>query len=301
VELRHLRLIVAIWEEGSLTRAAEKLCLTQSALSHQLGQLEDGLGFDVFNRVNRRLKPTEQGLRLIKRGKKILSEITRSVDYAINEDNRNRTILQILVECYSSFSWLPEVLSDFSVRFPQTEVIVESSLSHDYEYDLMNEVFDVGLVINKRLDSELEFHELTPDRLVVVISDKNPLAKHSSIGFESLKNETIITHCKQNEVDAIFEHITPPSSFKPRKIIQVTSTESIMNLVDRGIGVAVMSEWAIRNYCSGRKISLKPFEKEKCTRLWYLATKKNAARKNHLIRCFIELMKSQTNIDPVVS
>jgi DNA-binding transcriptional LysR family regulator len=131
------------------------------------------------------------------------------------------------------------------------------------------------------------------------MSSKKALAKHLSIGFESLKGETLITHCKKNELTAIFEHIPPPSSFTPRKIIRVTSTESIIDLVDRGIGVAVMSEWAIKQYCHGRKVSLKPFENEKCTRPWYLATKKNAGNKNHLVKYFIELMKIQSNVKPV--
>ena len=297
VELKQFRLIVTILDEGSLTKAAEKLCLTQSALSHQLSALEESLGFDVFKRINRRLVPTEQGYKLIKKGKRIISDVQRSLEFVSSENDRDRLTLQILVECYSSFSWLPEVLKDLNVQYPSTEVIVESSLSHDYEYDLVNDAYDVGLVVNKKLDSELEFHELIRDRLVVVVSEKNPLARHTTIGFESLKNETLITHCKHDEIDAIFEHVPVPESFRPRRVMQVTSTDSIINLVDRGIGVAVMSEWAITDYCRGRKISLKPFQNESCMRPWYLVTRRNAANENQLIRSFIDLMKehSRTN------
>ena len=290
MELRQFTLIVTILDEGTLTKAAEKLCLTQSALSHQLSALEESLGFDVFKRVKRKLVPTEQGYKLIRRGKRIISDVRRSLEFA-SPKGKDHEALQILVECYSSFSWLPEVLKDLNVRYPSTEVIVESSLSHDYEYDLVNEAYDVGLVVNKKLDSELEFHELISDRLVVVVSEKNPLARHSTIGFESLKNETLITHCKHDEIEAIFEHISPPQSFRPRRVMQVTSTESIVNLVDRGIGVAVMSEWAIADYCRGRKVVLKPFQNENCLRPWYLVTRKDAANNNQLIRTFIDLMK----------
>ena len=279
-----------------MTKAAEKLCLTQSALSHQLSELESSLGFSVFKRLNRKLTPTDQGYRLIKEGKKIISEVNRSIEYAISTGAKNNDPLKIMVECYSSFSFLPNVLRDLNNQFPQTEVIVESSLSHDYEFDLLNERCDICLVVNKKLDDELEFHEIVNDRLMVVVSENNPLSKHECLGFESLKNETLITHCKQSEIDAIFEHIRPPKSFQPRKILQITSTESIINLVDQGIGVAVMSEWAVSSYCEGRRVSLKPFETDNCKRPWYLSIKKNATKKNQMIGNFIDLMKKHNSL-----
>ncbi|HMG91969.1 MAG TPA: LysR family transcriptional regulator [Chryseolinea sp.] len=291
MELKYFRLIVFIAAEGSLTKAAEKLCLTQSALSHQLKELEDYLGFAVFYRINKKLRPTPHGHHLIKDGRRILIEVNKTMASVALQQPRSFGALNILVECYSSFFWLPKILNEFRNRYPNTEIAVDSSLSHDYTDDLIGDAYDIALVINKKPHDELEFCEVLRDRLVVAMSNKNPLVKSISVGFEALRDQTIVTHCKPDEIREMFEHIVPPKSFKPYKVIQVTATEGIIDLVDEALGVAVISEWIAKKYCSGRDISLRPFDNVQCERYWYLARKKRSDV-NPPIDYFVELMKS---------
>jgi len=70
------------------------------------------------------------------------------------------------------------------------------------------------------------------------MSNESSLLKNVNIGFEAFRNQTIVTHCKADEIREIFEHIVPPKSFKPYKVIQVTSTDGIIDLVEEVVGVS---------------------------------------------------------------
>ena len=290
MELKYFRLIVSIADEGSLTKAAEKLCLTQSALSHQLKEWEKYLGFAVFYRMNKKLVPTANGYKLIKEGRRILTDVAKTMESVAVSQPTPISTLRILVECYSSFLWLPQILNELNTRYPSTEIVVDSNLSHDYLDDVISGAYDIALVVNRKPSTQVEFCEVIRDRLLVAMSNENPLIKSINIGFEALRNQTIVTHCKPDEIREIFEHIVPPRSFKPHKVIQVTSTDGIIDLVEEGIGVAIISEWVAQKYCPGRAIGLRPFEKEKSERSWYLATKKSLDGTPQL-DYFIELMK----------
>src|SRR5687767_5850457 len=85
LEARHLRLVLAIVDEGGVTRASERMNLTQSALSHQLKQIEASLGVPLFLRVKKRLVPTEAGAELVARARQILADLG-----ALEDDIRRR-------------------------------------------------------------------------------------------------------------------------------------------------------------------------------------------------------------------
>src|SRR5215212_6689436 len=86
MDLRDLRLVLAIVDSGGITRASEELNVTQSALSHQLRQLEEGLGVELFSRIRKRLVLTPAGQELAERARSIVSDVS-----ALEEDLRRQS------------------------------------------------------------------------------------------------------------------------------------------------------------------------------------------------------------------
>ncbi|HWL86497.1 MAG TPA: LysR family transcriptional regulator, partial [Polyangiaceae bacterium] len=111
LEVRHLRLVRAIAEEGGPTRAAARLHLTQSAVSHQLSELEGRLGVALFTRVRRQLKLTPAGARLLEAARTMLVDLSRVERELHHAGTRKRATIRIAVECFTAYHWLPAVLA----------------------------------------------------------------------------------------------------------------------------------------------------------------------------------------------
>ena len=130
MEIRHLRLIKAIVEEGSITKAIDKLHLTQSALSHQLKEAEYQLGTNIFLRQNKKLILTKAGEKLYATANEILDklsdtekEIKQLIFGEVGE-------IRISTECYSSYHWLPSVLKQFHLLYPNIELKIVMEATH---------------------------------------------------------------------------------------------------------------------------------------------------------------------------
>src|SRR3954451_23356540 len=113
LEVRDLRLVSAISDLGNLTRAGQHLHLTQSALSHQLADLEQRVGGKLFERSGRRLIPTRLGEHLCSRAKTTLEQLREVERDLANMATGREATLRIATECYTCYHWLPPVLDAF--------------------------------------------------------------------------------------------------------------------------------------------------------------------------------------------
>src|SRR3954453_5089947 len=110
LEVRHLRLVAAAASVGSLTRAGDQLHLTQSALSHQLRDIESRLGAALFLRAGKRLVLTPAGQRLLASGTEGLQRLQQT-EHDIREMGRAPAgRLRLTTECYTCYHWLPPLL-----------------------------------------------------------------------------------------------------------------------------------------------------------------------------------------------
>src|SRR5215471_2965936 len=106
LDIRHLKLIVAVTEEKSVTRAGERLHLTQSALSHQLRDIEERLGTQLFLRLNKKMLPTQAGERLLVTARRTLDDLKRAEEEIAQMASNKRGALRISTECYTCYHWL---------------------------------------------------------------------------------------------------------------------------------------------------------------------------------------------------
>jgi len=99
LEVRHLKLVNAIAEEGSVTSAGKRLHLTQSALSHQLRDIEDRLGTPLFNRVSKKMLLTQAGELLLRSARSVLAELERAEEEIERLATRCEGLLRIATQC----------------------------------------------------------------------------------------------------------------------------------------------------------------------------------------------------------
>src|SRR5918993_1450935 len=124
VDLRHLRLVAELHATGSATLAADRLGITQSAVSHQLRELETRLETPVCVRTGKRLVLTPAGQRLFQGARAVLSGLDGAAEDIARLQNGRRGLLRVCAQCHTGYHWLPPLLSEFRELHPAVDVDV---------------------------------------------------------------------------------------------------------------------------------------------------------------------------------
>src|SRR5215212_6794807 len=194
VELRHLQLVEAITAEGSVTRAAERLNVTQSALSHQLREIEDRLGTPLFHRVNRRLALAPAGERLLASARRVLADIRAAEEDIARLATHQDGVIRVSTSCYTCYSWLPPLIAPFHRRFPRIDVEIVPEITRSATEALLERRIDLALVHDTTRDSRIRLAPVFEDELVVIVPRGHALAKKAFVVAEDLANENVILH-----------------------------------------------------------------------------------------------------------
>ena len=253
LEVRHLRLVAVVAEQRSLTRAGEILHLTQSALSHQLRDLESRLGTRLFYRVNRRMSPTPAGERLLTSARGILADL-EATEAAIRGGLQQQSIpLRISMECYTGYHWLPPVLAPFKARFPSVDVRIDAAATRRPLDTLIDGHLDLAVMISRVRDPRLVVRSLFDDEQVLIVTPGHPLASRPFIRPADLRTERLFTYSPPDESRFVME-ILQPANAMPAAIDVVQLTEATIELVKAGLGVAVVSRWAVAPHLRDRSV-----------------------------------------------
>jgi len=271
LEVRHLKLVLAVCEEGSLTLAARRLNLTPSALSHQLGDAERALGHPLFIREARRMRPTSAGERLRRSADIVLGEL-ESAEREVRESGRQpEGRVRISTECNTCYHWLPAALEAFQERYPAVDVEVVIEATREPIPALLDGRIDVGIVSDRVKSSRIALEPLFEDELVAVLPADHPLRKAPYLQAEDFASETLITYAAPKEDLSIFKEVLHPAGVKPRRWIAMQLTEAMVEMVRAGRGIGVMARWAAAPHVRRGALLVKHVTREGLPRRWSAA------------------------------
>src|SRR5262245_53111190 len=146
LELRHLRLLAAIVDEGGVTPAARRLHLTQSALSYQLRDAEDRLGTALFLRVGKKMVLTPAGEELLASARRILADVERTEERVRGFGTGATGTIRLSTECYTCYHWLPQVMDPFRRAYPGVDVRIDVDATRRTVPALLAGTLDVGII-----------------------------------------------------------------------------------------------------------------------------------------------------------
>jgi LysR family transcriptional regulator for metE and metH len=278
-DLRHLRAIRSIHKCGGLSRAADMLNLTQSALSHQIKGLEDQAGVDLFVRRTKPLKLSAAGQRLLKLANRVLPEVE-----ATEEEFRSLLAgksgrLHIAIECHACFEWLFPVLESFRKAWPDVDVDIRPGLAFEALPALAREEVDLVVSSDPEEHSDLEFSPLFDYEPVFVASSQHALAQKSWISAEDFRDEVLITYPVERTRLDVFSQLLMPAKVEPRAVRQVELTAVILLLVASNRGVAVLPDWVVREVRYNSDYVTRPLTERGVTRRLYAATRREDTTK----------------------
>ncbi len=292
LELRHLRSIRAIHEAGGLARAAERLNLTQSALSHQIRALEEQAGLDLFLRRTRPLRLSPAGEKLLRLAERVLPEVEAvQQDFAAMRDGKAGR-LHIAIECHACFDWLFPVLELFRRAWPDIDVDIRPGLAFDAMDALERE--EIDLVITSDPDDRpgLEYAPLFDYAPVFVAARGHPLADKPFVEAADFADQTLIAYPVPPEKLDVFSQLLLPAGVRPRAVRQVELTAVIMLLVASGRGVAVLPDWVVRDSRYNHDYVTRPLTARGITRRMFAAVRRGEAALPYMAH-FIRLGRTE--------
>lgn len=245
LEVRHFSLVHEIAATGSVTRAAERLHLTQSALSHQLRDIESRLGIQLFLRLGKKMVLTPPGERVLTAAKRVLDEIGRAEEDLKLMSQNGKGVLRLCTQCNTGYHWLPPLLQSFHRKFPGVDVQIMVNATDRPIDALLEGQIDLAIVTSEIDDRRLGSETLFDDELVAVVSPTHPFARRSFIHPEDFAEEHLIIYSADPQDSYTFTRILRPANVEPARVSQVPLTEAILELVKAGLGVSVMARWAI--------------------------------------------------------
>ncbi|MFQ5732584.1 MAG: selenium metabolism-associated LysR family transcriptional regulator [Planctomycetaceae bacterium] len=245
MELRHLKSFAAAAERLSFTRAAEVLELTQAAVSQQIAALEKELGTELFERRGRGVSLTAAGRRLYEYARQILDLIEEASRRVGEGEGRVSGDLRVATSSVPAEWLVPELLAAFRGRYPEVHESLAVSDSSVATAAVEAGEADVGFVGEFPRSSKLEAKAVAEDELVLVVAADHPFAAKGAMTLKQLRREALIVRepgsgsrrCLER---ALEEHGLPPAELDIA--MEVNSNDAIRAAVERGVGVAFLSQ-----------------------------------------------------------
>ncbi len=247
LEVRHLKTLLALREAGNLLRAAVLLNVTQSALSHQLKQLEEHHGAALFERKSIPVRFTPAGERLLKLADSILPQIANAERDMVRMMQGVAGQLRIAVECHTCFDWLMPAMDVFRMRWPEVELDIVSGFQADPVGLLYGHRADVAIVSEIDPDETVTYHPLFRFEIVALIAHDHPLAKRDFLVAEDFSNDTLITYPVPDDMLDVVRQVLKPAGVQTnRRTTELTV--AMLQLVASRRGIATLPIWAAQNY-----------------------------------------------------
>jgi LysR family transcriptional regulator for metE and metH len=267
VEVRHLRLLVAIVEEGSVTKAGARLHLTQSALSHQLSDLEDRLGTQLFSRTRAGLVLTSAGHRLLDVAHDVLTRLhTARREFAATA-NDAAGVLRITTECLTCYHWLPRVMKWLNAKYPGVQMEVDAAASTRPVEAVLEGKVDLALAYSPAPRAVVR-KPLFDDEWVAVMAPSHPLAKRSFLHAVDFKDETAILYSSNRKSMLIFQKYFVTGSIEPKNILAVQLTEAMIELAKANLGIAILTRWSVEPEVRAGRVVARSLGREGLHREW---------------------------------
>ena len=256
LERIHLAVIREVDRQGSLTAAADVLCLTQSALSHTIKKIEQQLGTPIWKREGRSLRLTQAGQYLLGLANRLLPQLEHAEQRMRQYAEGQRGTLRIGMECHPCYQWLLKVVSPYLTNWPDVDVDVKQKFQFGGIGALFGYDIDILVTPDPLHKPGLRFEPVFNYEQVLVVGRQHRLAGQAYIVPKQLSEEILITYPVEIERLDIYNQFLLPAGCTPKKHKVIETTDIMLQMVVSGRGVAALPGWLVAEYAE--KIAVTP-------------------------------------------
>jgi DNA-binding transcriptional LysR family regulator len=273
MEDSRLKAYCLVVEMESFSKAAEATLITQSAMSHLIKNLEDEIGIKLLNRSGKTIKPTPAGRLLYSHAKKILESYKTFGNDIYKFIKEIKGPLNLGASTTVAKYLLPQVLYDFSKRYPEVQITLAVSNTEAIINELQQGNIDMGIVEGNIKNKGVALEEIADDEIVLIASDSNPLTKKKHITAQDLISQPFIMPEAGSGIREFiddFLHLMKISLQEIKVLMTLGDTELIIQMVQSGLGISLVSKWSIFKTMKEETIKLLTISGKKLSRKIYL-------------------------------
>jgi len=258
LEIRHLKTLIALADTGSVAKAAERIFVTQSALSHQLKGLETHYGASLFERNTKPLRFTQAGARLVALAHEVLA-LNGTAEREIAQWVSGRSgQLRVAVECHTCFDWLMPAMDTFREHWPEVELDLVSGFQAEPITLIEAGLADFGVIHGRPAPRPgVATEHLFSYETLAILSPKHLLAQKPYLQPRDFASQTLISYPVADAMLDIMRHFLAPKRIKPKRR-NAELTVGILQLVASGRGIAALPEWSVKPYLDRGYVVGKP-------------------------------------------
>ncbi len=257
-----LETLLAVYELGSFTRAAERLSLTQPAVSHQISQMEEELGIKIFHRTKGALKLTPEGEITLKYARR-MKALYQRMQQKIAEEKEQLMKLTVGITHTAESSLIVETLAKYcNVNSGVSITIITESINILYDM-LINFELDLAIVEGRITDPSVNSLLLDTDYLVCVVAPEHPLARKSMVTINDVKREKMILRLPSSGTRNLFLAHLESINMSIRDfdvILEVDNIATIKDLIRRDFGISILAHSACLDELRKGKLVALPIE-----------------------------------------
>jgi len=240
IELRQLEYFVAVSNELHFTKAAEKLNISQPSLSQQIRALEHEIGMPLFDRIGKKISLTEAGRILLSHSKKVFHEVEQA--YAAIQDlnglQQGKLTIGALLTTVNYL--LPPAILNFNALYPNIELSVLGLRTGEIREKLLQNELDIGITFLPVQDKEIISIPLYQNELTLVVPTNHELTQHTTVTMGVLQKYPIILLPKNFFLTQLIRSHCQNFNFTPKPILEISTMESLIHMVSKGMGITVL-------------------------------------------------------------
>ena len=273
MELIHFRILSRLKQCGTLNAAAQAMHLTQSALSHQMKNLEQRLGIVLWRKQGRNLVLTQAG--------NYLSDVAESVIATVDSAEQHLRLLAagktgkltIGIDCHACYEWFRTILQPYLKAWPDLEIEVTSRFRFSSFEAIKQYKLDAVLTSDPIFNGVLHYQPLFDFELMLIVAKQHRLAGLKIIEPADLQQETILTYPVERERLDMYKKVLQPAGIEPAYHITVEETDIMLLLAASGRGVCLLPSWLLADKVKNPDVVSLRFNNLPLTKTMYLATR----------------------------
>ena len=290
MNLNQLRVFHSVAKLQSFTRAVDVLCLTQPGISKHIKQLEAHYGVRLFDRLGKKVILTQAGEVLFDKTEVMFEQLNEAKVQIDDMKSLTGGKIGIGASFTIGVHVLPKLLGAFIRRYPSIKISTDISLSQEIEGKVLSNSLDVGFVGHAVRDERLSLHRFLTDELAVIVPSDHRWAKRKTIQAHQLVDEPFLISREGSGTRRAIEERLGSKGIALNRIMEFGNTECVKKAVEAGLGISVISKYAIAREVSFgliRSIRLTGVETRRDFYIIYLRDK----YLNNLVKAFLGFLK----------
>ncbi len=270
-------LVTTIADAQSVTRAAERMHVSQSALSHHLRALESTLGCELFIREPRRMLLTEHGRNFITQSARVLAGM-RAADAAIVASVRTSSPVVIVgTECYTSYHWLPALAEEVGSAISQVQLRLKTDATRRVVAALLAGEIDLAVLNRTDRHPDLTYTRLLTDEIVLLVPVAHALSAKRHVVPSDLEGQRLVLHETHDGKHPLLDDFLNNSGVQ-FNVEHLQLTEALVELVKAGHAITALAKWMIGPHLLDHRLKALRIGPKGLHRDWLLASRRSDPR-----------------------